>query len=490
LIRRRWPMRTTQFSGSVRKRFAAAGRREKLGLWPQRHLELRDEDGSLVLCWSYKRGDESHGRLTLHNSTLLEAVPSKPRQIRICNPTPHAAAASSPVALTIECPSVANREAWQSAISQALRALPIGLAAAIREDRFDAAELYSIFPDVDESVVEEALRACGGDKHSAVERVIDMLRDRELGPPEECVVCFDAPRQTRFSCGHACCCIECSDTLLAMAGARCPMCREPISLSPYTTTMGVELARQPTWMRPPSRQPTPQLPSRQSSGRPRPLLGRCLSHSRRWRAWLFARLRCSSTSWRLLGWLTMLAAWCLFVLAASAIDSHPFSNPFAQPPPPMLPPMPPQTPPLQPLPPLEPSPPEFPPAPCLPPPTPPPPLPPPPALTEFIQLLLYWLVSMVLDNLLSFFGAVVAAYVYGIDIRRSYRCCAICILSVLFVFLAGLTSLVGTLLGALGVHGLALWLNMFGLGYVTMFLVAASDRGPWVMSESRLLPLF
>ena len=190
------------FSSIVRKRFAPAGQREKLGVWPQRYLELRDEGGSLVLCWSYKSGDESHGRLTLHGSTLLEAVASKPRQIRITNTTPHATACS-PVSLTIECPSVGSREAWQSAISQALGALPVGRAAEIREERFDASELYSIFPDVDPSVVDEALGACGGDKQAAVERVLDMLRNKELAPPEECVVCFDAPRQTRFSCAPA-----------------------------------------------------------------------------------------------------------------------------------------------------------------------------------------------------------------------------------------------------------------------------------------------
>ena len=77
-----------------------------------------------------------------------------------------------------------------------------------------------------------------------------MMRTRELGPLKECVVCLSAPRETRFDCGHACCCAACSAVLLAQPNASCPNCRAPIQgCRGGPDAIGVELARQPTFVR-------------------------------------------------------------------------------------------------------------------------------------------------------------------------------------------------------------------------------------------------
>eukprot|EP00964_Phaeocystis_antarctica_P121345 scaffold85016_cov71-Phaeocystis_antarctica.AAC.2 len=68
-----------------------------------------------------------------------------------------------------------------------------------------------------------------------------------------CVVCLSAPRETRFDCGHACCCAACSAVILAETSARgplCPNCRAQISgARSGPDAGGVEIARQPTFER-------------------------------------------------------------------------------------------------------------------------------------------------------------------------------------------------------------------------------------------------
>lgn len=44
-------------------------------------------------------------------------------------------------------------------------------------------------------------------------------------PADECVICFDGPKDTLLApCGHVCCCISCANTLLE-ANENCPVCR-------------------------------------------------------------------------------------------------------------------------------------------------------------------------------------------------------------------------------------------------------------------------
>ena len=44
-------------------------------------------------------------------------------------------------------------------------------------------------------------------------------------PGDECVICFDGPKDTLLApCGHVCCCIACANTLLG-GNDNCPVCR-------------------------------------------------------------------------------------------------------------------------------------------------------------------------------------------------------------------------------------------------------------------------
>ncbi len=113
--------------------------------------------------------------------------------------------------------------------------------------------LFSQFSDVDQVIILEVLEACG-DAQIAASRLDDMRRANPLPPPKMCIVCEESPRATRFGCGHACCCQECTQRLMAMAEPRCPTCRAPVTkLSTGGGSMGalgVSVARQPTYAKP------------------------------------------------------------------------------------------------------------------------------------------------------------------------------------------------------------------------------------------------
>ena len=113
--------------------------------------------------------------------------------------------------------------------------------------------LFSQFSDVDQVIILEVLEACG-DAQIAASRLDDMRRANPLPPPKMCIICEESPRATRFGCGHACCCQECTQRLMAMAEPRCPTCRAPVTkLSTGGGSMGalgVSVARQPTYAKP------------------------------------------------------------------------------------------------------------------------------------------------------------------------------------------------------------------------------------------------
>ena len=113
--------------------------------------------------------------------------------------------------------------------------------------------LFSQFSDVDQVIILEVLEACG-DAQIAASRLDDMRRANPLPPPKMCIICEESPRATRFGCGHACCCQECTQRLMAMAEPRCPTCRAPVTkLSTgggSIGALGVSVARQPTYAKP------------------------------------------------------------------------------------------------------------------------------------------------------------------------------------------------------------------------------------------------
>ena len=62
-------------------------------------------------------------------------------------------------------------------------------------------------------------------------------------PPRECVICEDAPRETRFACGHSVCCRGCIGRL---DPAVCPVCKHPIG----DVVTSASVASQPTYVQP------------------------------------------------------------------------------------------------------------------------------------------------------------------------------------------------------------------------------------------------
>ena len=54
--------------------------------------------------------------------------------------------------------------------------------------------------------------------------VADPVEDGAADELRACVICDDAPREVRFRCGHACCCVFCAE-LVQNTGDRCPICR-------------------------------------------------------------------------------------------------------------------------------------------------------------------------------------------------------------------------------------------------------------------------
>ena len=109
-------------------------------------------------------------------------------------------------------------------------------------------DLRQAFPDVELSVMTETLLKYGGDRDAAANELLSTMGTSQLPPLKECVICLSEPRETRFSCGHACCCLQCTTHLLAAGDAKCPTCRASItSTSTGADSEGVPIARQRTF---------------------------------------------------------------------------------------------------------------------------------------------------------------------------------------------------------------------------------------------------
>ena len=114
--------------------------------------------------------------------------------------------------------------------------------------------LLEAFPDVEPAVIESLLKAHNGDAAMVSNAILETIGTNQLPPLKECMICLTEPRQTRFNCGHACCCAECTAILLAPGNAKCPNCRKPItSTITGDDENGVPIARQPTFEPPKGR---------------------------------------------------------------------------------------------------------------------------------------------------------------------------------------------------------------------------------------------
>ena len=65
-----------------------------------------------------------------------------------------------------------------------------------------------------------------------------------VSTPRDCVVCEEAPRDTRLACGHSACCSACIRRLVQAGGqlAACPVCKEPSGISGIRTHVAQSLS--------------------------------------------------------------------------------------------------------------------------------------------------------------------------------------------------------------------------------------------------------
>ena len=202
--------------------------------------------------------------------------------------------------------------------------------------------LTAQFPDVEPAIVMAVLEACENDEEMATERLFEMMGTNDLPPIKECVICLDQPRETRFSCGHACCCFDCANYLLGAANAVCPTCRSPVStITSGPNADGVPIARQPTF----------EAQVHDASPGGPPPLSRAPSWSRGWRArlhvWLTTQrnVRLSPEAWRCMHRLVgygLVPACALTLYVAVHPRAHPTSTESMPPSPPTYPPFPPE----------------------------------------------------------------------------------------------------------------------------------------------------
>lgn len=148
---------------------------------------------------------------------------------------------------------------------------------ASQDDQIGA--LSKQFPDVDAGIILDVLAVSNADADVAAANLLNMMRSNGL-PCKECIICLDAPRATRFDCGHACCCIDCAGVLLARADPRCPTCREPVT----------------SFISGPDEEGTPIASQVSYRGGPP------LTH---WRKWMYMRMGrlLPAETWRELNWL-------------------------------------------------------------------------------------------------------------------------------------------------------------------------------------------
>ena len=179
------------WSGTVRKRFTPAGHSQRVGVWPKRWLEVHPTR----LVWSEAVAPggrpRSQGAMQLQLSATVMSNIANGKQLTYTT--------ADGSALRIECATRAERDGLASAIRQAVGDLSVDLLPTAPPQSGPEAQsgpeplpawavdgsgdsLNEAFPDVEWAVIVEALQACGGDAERAAERLLEMIRTRELGP--------------------------------------------------------------------------------------------------------------------------------------------------------------------------------------------------------------------------------------------------------------------------------------------------------------------
>lgn len=135
-------------------------------------------------------------------SAILHVHPTSGKKLTLRSP--------SGDVLRIEFADNAHRDEWATAMSVAIGQLegdglesprlatttspitPISAEAVQRDgdagNLTSLGELKAMFPDVEESLVLQVMHTCHGDASAAANELIQMMRERELGPLKECTV--------------------------------------------------------------------------------------------------------------------------------------------------------------------------------------------------------------------------------------------------------------------------------------------------------------
>ena len=211
------------FTSVVRKRLVRPGTRAKPGAWAQRQLELHASPLALLWFEPNARSEDTaaelwqrlpRGTLPLTAAARVEphpgSAPNHRRQLMVHQGEGgDGSTCEHPSAvLRVECATADERDAWVDAIGRALTARAATATAATDGA---VAALYEAFPDVETPLIAEVLhpnsnpnpnpnpnpnanpgahqvlQACGGDSVAALDRLLEMMRTRELGPLKECV---------------------------------------------------------------------------------------------------------------------------------------------------------------------------------------------------------------------------------------------------------------------------------------------------------------
>ena len=144
-----------------------------------------------------------------------------------------------------EAPGLPDSQAgaWPGRVARIVARITAGLVMPqFKEDRLPLVEAFDL---LDEALAEapEDARPAAPARMGPIEVVGASARDGAL-IERECVICMSEPREVRFSCGHAVCCRQCAESLLAL-GHPCPTCR---SSDITTADVGVAVNVQPTYV--------------------------------------------------------------------------------------------------------------------------------------------------------------------------------------------------------------------------------------------------
>ena len=130
--------------------------------------------------------------------------------------------------------------AWGEGVATCLAEVVAGLVAEWAEDRMPLADVL----DQLEALATEA----GADAAESSKTAAGVVEEEKEEEERVCIICFSAPREVRFSCGHATCCEVCLPLVLARR-SDCPTCNTPFGEQPVISR-GPHVGAEATFLMP------------------------------------------------------------------------------------------------------------------------------------------------------------------------------------------------------------------------------------------------